>query len=80
MEWISIKDKLPIDVEHCDLILVYGKSSDSGIRMFSLALFDGEKFELELDDEGFTHCMSGPWTFEAKDITHWCLLEFPNTK
>lgn len=78
MQWISVKDKLPTDLDTCalDYFLVYGLS---GTALIGIAQYDkDDKRWYFMDDNkvGVNTCL-GPYPFDDKNITHW--MPLPNS-
>lgn len=79
MKWISVKNKLPCNIEDMckhDYVFVLGEG-DLGEGMISIAQFRDGKWDF-MNNEGIAaYSCVGIGTLTSENISHWCRLTYP---
>jgi hypothetical protein len=76
MKWISVKDKLPKDIEEIcqyDYVFIFGKSVN-GLNIIGTGQFFDGKWQIIGESGGYS-CQD-PEDFKSENVTHWMSVKY----
>ncbi len=79
MKWISVKDKLPKDIENMceyDWVFVFGENED-GLKIIGIGFMRYGNWNI-LGNLGAYSCHSDQEEFKPEFVTHWCPYHYPS--